>query len=241
MYFAELALSRGFAVASLDSVNRVDRQWNASFNQTNPDVQNVAALIAELRTRGVITQQTRIVGQGTSNGGGFVTRVSALLAFDAQAIVIASGINPIVRAAQIPTCWVLNRNDSNSGVGAQAIVDATASAATLTSQGVRNQLWILEASPVYPERFTRVRALTIADSRAVYELLRSKNALDSNDFLIVHPDTLTGLALPAPASAHATEIADQLKIAYAEHHFSSNFMHLQLDFLEGRVFASSFE
>jgi hypothetical protein len=238
-FFSELALARGFAVASLNSVDRSTRQWNPSFALSNPDVQNVDALIAELRSRGVIGKSAPVVGQGTSNGGGFVTRVSALLGFQAQAVVIAAGINVIVQNARIPTFWVLNRNDTV--VGPQALESATASAAVLTAQGIRNRIAVLEPTPIYPERFTRVRNLSIANSRAVYDALRARNALDAYDFLIVHPSTLSDLQLPPPANLYSNQIASQIAAAWAEHEFTSNFMHLQFDFLGGVIFADGFD
>lgn len=238
-FFSELALARGFAVASLDSVDRSSRQWNPSFALSNPDVQNVAALIDELRSRGVIGANTPVVGQGTSNGGAFVSRVSALLGFQAQAIVIAAGINQIVQSARVPTCWVLNRNDTV--VGPQTIDAAIASAAVLTTQGVGNRIWIVEPTPIYPERFTRVRNLTVANSRAVYDALRARNALNASDFLVVHPSTLNDLQLPAPANLYPNQIASQISAAWAEHEFTSSFMHAQLDFLGGFLFADGFD
>jgi poly(3-hydroxybutyrate) depolymerase len=239
LYFTELALARGFAVASLDSVDRVNKQWNPAFNLSNPDVQNVVALIAELRTRQVIASTTAIVAQGTSNGAGFTPRVAALLNFDAQALVIAAGINPIVRSARIPTCWVLNQNDTI--VGAQALVDATASSATLSAQGVRNALWQLAPTPVYPERFTRIRGVNLSNSRTIYDALRAQNALDTHDHLLVNPANLAPLGLPAGFAQIQSDITEQLNLAYTEHQFSTNFMHLQLDFLGGRLLTTGFE
>lgn len=239
LFFSELALARGFLVASLDSVDRVNKQWNPTFNASNPDVQNVLALIEELQARGHITAATPIVAQGTSNGAAFSSRVSALLNFEAQALVIAAGINPIVRSAGIPTCWVLNQADSV--VGQQAIVDANASLDALTAQGVRAALWQLAPSPVYPERFTRIRGLSVANSRTIYDALVAQNALDSANFLIVHPSQLMPLDLPPGFAAVQPDIFDQLNIAYAEHQFSTNFMHRQLDFLEGRLQKDGFE
>lgn len=239
LFFTELALARGFIVASLDSVDRINKQWNPTFNTSNPDVQNVIALIEELRSRGHITASTAVVAQGTSNGAAFSSRVSALLGFQAQALVIAAGINPIVRSAGIPTCWVLNQADSV--VGPQAITDATASLAVLTTQGVRGALWQLAPSPVYPERFTRIRGLSVANSRTIYEALRAQNVLDSNNYLLVNPGALMPLDLPPGFAAVQPDILDQLNIAYAEHQFSTNFMHRQLDFLEGRLQKNGFE
>jgi predicted alpha/beta-hydrolase family hydrolase len=239
LYFSELALARGFAVASLDSVDRVNRQWNPAFNLSNPDVQNVAALIAELRQRNVISEDTPIVAQGTSNGAAFTSRVSALLNFKAQALAIAAGINPIVRSAQIPTCWVLNQNDSI--VGTQAISDASASVAVLTTQNVRNALWRLAPTPVYPERFTRIRGVTLAQSRTIYDALRLQNALDSNDFLLINPANLSSLGLPPGFAQIQSDITEQLNLAFTEHQFGTNFMHLQLDFLQDKILNSGFE
>lgn len=239
LFFSELALARGFIVASLDSVDRINKQWNPAFNLSNPDVQNVIALIEELRARGHITAATSVVAQGTSNGAAFSSRVSALLDFDAQALVIAAGINPIIRTAAVPTCWVLNQADSV--VGPQAITDANASLAVLGTQGVRGALWQLAPSPVYPERFTRIRGLSLANSRAIYDALQKQGALDSNDYLLVNPADLMPLDLPPGFAAVQPDILDQLNIAYAEHQFSTNFMHRQLDFLEGRMQKNGFE
>lgn len=100
---------------------------------------------------------------------------------------------------------------------------------------------MLEPTPVYPERFTGIRGVCLAQSRMIYDALRQQNALDSNDYLLISPASLMPLSLPAGFQSIRADIEEQLSLAYTEHQFSSNFMHLQLDFLEGKIFSAGFE
>ena len=75
----------------------------------------------------------------------------------------------------------------------------------------------------------------------IYDALQLQNALDSNNYLLISPANLMPLALPPGFQSIQSDIEEQLSLAYTEHQFSSNFMHSQLDFLEGKIFSGGFE
>lgn len=92
--------SRGLGVVGLDSSDRVARQWNPQFSLANPDIVNVQALLAQLRADGAITADTPVFCEGTSNGGGFCSRASALLGLRGQSLMIADGNEAVLAQAR---------------------------------------------------------------------------------------------------------------------------------------------
>ena len=234
-YLSRLALHRGFLVASLDSVNRTERQWNPSFSLSNPDVQNVQALIAALQSRGLIAQGTPVFAEGTSNGGGFASRVSALLSMRAQALVISTGIQAIVTQASVSTIFSLARRDSI--ISSAGIIEAQASSTVLRSRRIASELNVLEPSPLAVERLTRISGVTVAAAQVFLSNLRGAGWLDAEDFLVRSPLGRPELALllPAALAPFSGEVSGALEIAWAEHHVASDFAHRIVHFFEAAL------
>jgi len=229
-----LRLARGFGIVGLDSVNRVDRQWNPAFSLSNPDVVNVQAIIDRLRAAGTINAGTPIFCEGTSNGGGFCSRVSALLNMRGQSLMIADGIAAIMAQTTVPTIWTLGRNDPTLAAG--YLERSASSAAGLSARGIANELNIVETSPVYPERFARSPGISVADSQTLQLSLRSAGFLDAAGRVIRDP---RGNALdpfiPAPLRASRGEIGAQMEIAAALHEYYSDYAHRVLHFFEAQL------
>lgn len=229
-----LYYSRGLGVVGLDSSDRVARQWNPQFSLANPDIVNVQALLAQLRTAGAIAADTPVFCEGTSNGGGFCSRASALLGLRGQSLMIADGNEAVLAQAPVPTIWTLGRNDPTLAPG--YLERAAASAAGLAARGVPQELNIVEPSPVYPERFARVDGVTLEQSRALTEALRTAGFLDAAGQVIRDP---RGEALDAliPAGLRSVQgyLVAELEIAYAAHEYYSDHAHRIAHFFEAQL------
>ncbi|MBN1543716.1 serine hydrolase, partial [candidate division KSB1 bacterium] len=168
---AEQLAVAGFAIIVPESRDRNSKIWSPDLTG-NPDISHVQALLDTFRQRGLVAPSTPVMGIGMSNGGGFVSRVSAALNFAAQAIFCASGIRPVMEAARIPTIWCLAQQDG--------IVDnerALENYDALQRLAVEVEMHIHPPSPLYPLRFWRIQMFEAdfdsSDSRIVFEAIRS--------------------------------------------------------------------
>ncbi|MBK8068231.1 MAG: beta-lactamase family protein [Rhodanobacteraceae bacterium] len=229
-----LLYQRGFGVVGLDSSDRVARQWNPQFSLSNPDIVNVQALLAQLRAAGAIAADTPVYCEGTSNGGGFCSRASALLGMRGQSLMIADGNEAVLAQASVPTIWTLGRNDPTLAPG--YLDRAAASAAGFAARGVPQELNIVEPSPVYPERFARVDGVSVDQSRALTESLRSTGFLDAAGYVIRDPrgDAIDALV---PASLRSVQgyLVAELEIAHAAHEYYSDHAHRIVHFFEAQL------
>lgn len=230
----QLLLARGFGVVGLDSVNRVDRQWNPQFALANPDVVNVQAILGRFRAEGRIGADTPIFCEGTSNGGGFCSRISALLGFRGQSLMISDGVQAVLAQARVPTFWTLGRMDSVLAPG--AIDRARAAAESFASRGVPAELHVVEPSPVYPERFARVDGVSVEQSRTLVTQLSAAGVLAADGRVLRTPSAAELRAqLPTALEAQAAEIAAQLQIAAAEHEYFGDVGHRVVHFFEAQL------
>ena len=228
--FANEAVAENYAVITLSSVDRVNRQWNANPQlENNPDMQNVQAAINLFVSRGLISAATPIFANGISNGGAFAPRVSLALNFRATSIFIASGTANILSQTTVPTIWNLMQKDTT--IGADGIAQAFSNYQNLISRNIPAQYNLLAPSPVFPERFWRISGLTQTDSQTIYNALKQNGFLDSRDFLINNPTTSNWFSvIPPQYNSYLNDIFDQLKICYTEHEFYSDHDRRVLDF-----------
>ena len=228
--FANEAVAENYAVVTLSSVDRVNRQWNPNPQiENNPDMQNVQAAINLFISRGLMTASTPVFANGISNGGAFAPRVSRALNFRATSIFIAAGSVNIMSQTTVPTIWNLMQNDTT--IGADGIAQAVSNFQNLRSRNISAQYNQLAPSPVYPEKFRRIANLTAADSQTIYNSLKQNGFLDSRDFLIQNPNISNWENfIPQTYNSYLNDIADQLKICYTEHNFFSDHDRRVLDF-----------
>lgn len=233
--FANEAVAAGYAVISLSSVDRVNRQWNPNpLIENNPDMQNVQAAINLFVSRGLMTAATPIFATGISNGGAFAPRVSRALSFRGTAIFIAAGTSNILSQTTVPTIWLLMSKDTT--IGSDGNAQAFSNYQNLIGRGVPAQYNVLAPSPVYPERFWRITNLTADDSRVIYNALKQNGFLDGRDYLVQNPTISNWQSvIPAQYTSYSTEIANQLEICYTEHNFYSDYDRRVLDFFNSRL------
>lgn len=234
--FAEYAVASGYAVVALDSNDRDTRQWATALSTANPDVINTVALLDRLTAEGLLPAGLPRFALGISNGGGFASRISALLGWRAQNLVIATGIEPVMVQTNVPTIWTLGRRDTV--LAADAIATAQRYANGLLQRRIAAEVNVLEPTPVYPERFTRIRGLTLEDSRAIHAALSVAGLLDGGSFLRQDPATnsaaITAAIPPAYAAARAA-IGSQLELAWAGHEAMVDFRHRVVHFFDAHL------
>lgn len=229
-----LWLAAGFGVIGLDSVDRVNRQWNPEYALTNPDVINVIGILERLRAEGRIGTETPIFCEGTSHGGGFCNRISALLGFAGQSLMIADGIQAIMAQTTVPTIWTLGRNDPTLVPG--YLERSQASFDGLQARGIAAERHVIEPSTVYPERFARIPGISVTESRALVDSLRSAGFLDASGYVIRDPrgNALTAL-LPAALRPLQGEIVGQMENAAGAHQYYSDTAHRVVHFFEAQL------
>lgn len=228
--FANEAVAENYAVVTLSSVDRTNRQWNPNPQlENNPDMQNVQAAINLFISRGWIFASTPVFANGISNGGAFAPRVSRALNFRATSIFIASGTVNVMSQTTVPTIWNLMQNDTT--IGADGIAQAASNYQNLLGRNIPAKYNLLAPSPVYPERFWRINGLTAADSNTIYNALKQNGFLDSRGFLLQNPNTSNwSSAIPSQYDSYLNDIGDQLTICYTEHKFFSDYDRRILDF-----------
>ncbi len=233
--FARDAVASGFAVAALDSLDRVNKQWSGDATNANTDVLSVQGAIAYLKAQGLIGDATPLFGIGMSNGGGFAPKAAYYLGFRASANVCSSGSPAqLFNLTSVPNIWSLAQADDQV-THPTFLPDAQSHVMVLQNRGIANELRENPPSPVYPMRFARIAGITLSDSQAIFQSLDSGGFLDANHFLQASPDTnATALtaALPAAYSPFAKDILEQLNCCYSEHQFFSDFSNRILAFFK---------
>jgi uncharacterized protein (TIGR03437 family) len=230
------AIAAGYGIVALDSVDRVNRQWNATGTLDNPDLKNVQAVINSFTSRGLMSANDPLFALGVSNGGAFCSRLAVLLQFKAGAISIAAGITGFIEASNIPFIWNMAQNDDNEGVGTEGNARSRRNYESLFARGIAAQHLVNPPSPVYPLRFWRIPGLLPADSQAIYASLKNGGFLDANDFLLQNPRTSNALSvIPAQYASARGAISEQLDVCYARHSFYSDYSNKIISFFNARL------
>ncbi len=214
------AVARGYAVAVTESEDRQARQWSpVEPPAANPDIQHVARLQALLVDSGQLSAGLPTFGVGMSNGGAFVSRVADALGWRGAAVYAAACRARIADTTTVPLVWLLAENDRR--VSNQ---DAYACHQRLAERGIDTELHVNGPSPVYPERFWRLPAVSAADSRRAYDALRGARLLDRLDFQLLPPfetSQVAEAALTAAGTVPVNLAGEQLDVTYGEHRFSA--------------------
>ncbi len=218
-------VAAGFAVASLDSANRVDRQWSTDQTASNPDVINLQDLINRFISQGRITATTPIFVLGQSNGGAFAPRAAHLLKLAGNnikgaAVFCSQGI-AFSGQTTVPTTWNIVQNDEI--LGASGTQGAFNSYQAVFGRGIAAQINLNIPSPVYPQRFARIPGVSLSDSQIIYDSLKNNALLDGNDYLLVNPQSSNWASvIPAAYNSFRNDINDQLNVCFTAHEFFSD-------------------
>ena len=228
--FANEAVADGYAIVSLDSADRINRDWSTSNEiATSPDIQNVQAAIDLFISRGWMTASTSKFAHGFSKGAGFSPRVARALNFRATSMNLLAGTPDIINITTIPIIWSIAINDGTIMPG--GVAQSRNNHQNLLNRGVPTQYHLAVPTPVYPERFWRITGLSTADSQTIHNALRQGGFIDGRNFLVADPD-VSGWesVIPAQYNSHMNSIRDQLRICYTEHTFFSDYNRRVLNF-----------
>lgn len=238
--FARDCVADGYAVVSLDSNDRVNKNWDGTVNPANPaaniDVANVQQLIAQLTTLGLMNAATPIFASGHSAGAGNALRTAFLLNWKASHQSCVPGPLAIAQATTVPGIWTMAQNDTREVATRNADALTASNALSMRPVPIATSYTVVAPSAVYPTRFTQIPGLSVADSTAIYNALKTAGALTTLDYQIADPNDLNLTPIvPAAYSAYTKDIQDQLFTAYAAHQFSSATSRRVLDFFAARL------
>lgn len=233
--FLRDSVAAGYAVAALDSIDRVtNKQWSGDSSSTNADVLNVKASINYFISLGLMTTNTPKYSTGMSDGGGFAPKPAYYLGFNACSIWCAAGA-PLAafNVSTVPTIWSLAQNDDLYN-HTTFLQDSQTGLASLGAQHppVLGELRENTPSPVYPRRFMRIPGFTAAYSQMIYNDLKNNGFLNAQDYLLTDPNTSGWInVLPAGFVPYQSDIEDQLDCCYTAHQFYSDYNNKVLRFL----------
>ena len=231
--FLRDSVAAGYAVAALDSSDRVNKQWDGDSSSTNVDVLNVKASINYFISLGLMTTNTPKYSTGMSDGGGFAPKPAYYLGFSACGIWCAAGA-PLAafNVSTVPTIWSLARNDDLYN-HTSFLQNAQTGLASLAAQypPVLSELRENTPSPVHPRRFMRIPGFTAVNSQTIYNDLKSGGFLDAQDYLLADPNTSGWInVLPQGFAPYQSDIEDQLDCCYTAHQFFSDYNNKVLRF-----------
>jgi dienelactone hydrolase len=220
--FVRDAVADGYAVVSLSSTDRVNKQWdNSNQPPNNPDIQNVQDALATFTSRGRMTDAMPRYALGMSQGGGFALSLSLALGFKATTVFCAAGLQTVIAQTTVPTTWNLAQNDT---IVPPATSGADQRYQSLVARGVDAAYNVNTPSPLYPSRFATVPGLTTSDSQVIYDAFKNANppVLDANGYLIADPEQNAQANMnivPVQYQSYSNDIEGQLEIAYTQHEF----------------------
>lgn len=229
--FLNYAVAEGYAVFATESRDRLGnpnapKQWsNAGTVASNPDVQNIQAMLASFRTQGLLTATTPVFGVGFSQGSGFTSIIASLLRFQGNMLGAIAGLPQAISVTTSPTYWMASRQDTLAD--RQRLQSCFDNYRILAGRGIAARIVVHEPFPVTPNRFRRIAGLDSATSRDIYTRLKNSGLLDARDFLNFNPRAASPwqAVLPATYQSYFGDIDDQLYVCFTEHKFHADLTH----------------
>lgn len=213
----------GYTVAALESGIEVllgSGGWDWDTDPgSNADLRNAIALIDALRSDGTVPPGTPAYAWGMSSGGMFAHSMGAGGHVDAVVAFCAAGTQAAMSVTSTPTAWYLAERDNTFPT---AVAEATTYQAEMTSRGIDTELLVHPPTPLYDERFTRVRGIDLATSATIAASLRTSGATDADGLWLMSGEAVTrdldqidGIDGLNPAQQEA--VAAEIEIMAAEH------------------------
>jgi dienelactone hydrolase len=227
-HFFDDVVADGYAILTINSADRLNKQWDLSMPPTvTADLEVVESILAAFRADGRIPMRTPFYAVGMSQGGRFASLIACTLNFNASAIWVGAGHTKVMEVTTVPTIWCLAERDP--------IIDRQevfTQYQQLIDRHVDAIFYINVQTPFYPSYFVNVEGINEASSAQLFAELKLQGYLDENDFLIENPrlskwERDVGLLY---SEAVRLDIQDRLFVAYGEHAFYSDCDHRVLDF-----------
>jgi poly(3-hydroxybutyrate) depolymerase len=249
--FANRLMAEGYAVVAMDCEEQTLKtdlngdgvyRWTYGIDTNNlPDFLNIKALRDTLLTRGVITTETPMIAAGFSAGGAFTENILIALQWKAGINHNAAGSLNWASYNNRPYFNCMSVNDDHPDVGPTGNDTARMKAEIYKTRGICMEYYEFQPQPVYPERFAKIEGIDENESKAIFQELKSKNAFDNNNVMIVSANDVENAFAANPSSfpvlstyfsATRDDIFDQLAVCNAEHNFKADYNGRALKFLE---------
>jgi hypothetical protein len=229
--FLQYAVEEGYAVFTTQSKDRIKKQWDVS-GAESADIQNVKIILSKLKSRGLITNKTKILGIGMSDGSQFCSLISAVDSFAANALYCSSGIKNSISSTTSPTEWCIPEDDTT--YAKNLMESAQNNFDLLQSRGIGAQFLIRKASPVFPLLFWHAWGLDSNDSKIIYNSLKKNKAINDEDFITLNPlnQSKWNTKIPSQYLYDINNIGGELTAAAAEHRFQNYFESRTLSFFD---------
>jgi len=203
-------IANGFGViiteaeeVSLQSGGSTPR-WNTTTLDSinNVDFANLIAITDTFSNRHLTSNSIPKYSIGQSNGGSASIAVSSYFGFNAGVAYCAAGgaAGSAISTTNTPILFCLEKLDNNSLMGQAGDANAMNNSAALKSRGVCSAYFTNIPSPLYPERFSRNTAISIALSKAIFTEIKSNGLLDSTNHFIGYYSNLTSAMKSHPQS-----------------------------------------
>lgn len=205
-----------------------------NFRADNVDLRNLERLFASFESRGLIPANTPKFALGMSAGGAFShflgTVGSSAIAGDFprlrfRAVVGYCSDATASRSATLsttPSAWFMCGAEDNPEVSNS---EANANSQALGGRGVPSDYIEHPPSPLYDERFSRIRGISVETSRAMAAELRAAGFVNAQGFLNRDGDAIAQFVMANPGqfptivgqSDSLGAIRSQVKAMRAEH------------------------
>ena len=230
------------ATTGIDANGDGKLRWSYSpyYSVTNVDYANIKIITDTFYNRGITNRAKLRYSAGMSNGGAFSASLSSLFKYTAGISYCAPSGAPIAQISTTPFQFCMARFDNNDNVGPQGNADALTNSNTFTGRGICSKYFIKEHSPLYPERFARRGDITLAQSTAVFNELKSKGYLTNKNYFIGFSDAFVIAYQANPASfpqlnslnpLQKAFVVEQIDLAVSDHQMYSDFNRATLKFL----------
>ncbi|GAB2835597.1 alpha/beta hydrolase family protein [Ferruginibacter profundus] len=230
------------ATTGIDANGDGKLRWGYSpfDSTTNVDYANIKIITDTFYNRGTTNRTKLRYSAGMSNGGAFSASLSALFKYTAGVSYCAPSGAPIAQTSTTPFQFCMARFDNNDNVGPQGNADALANSGTFNSRGICSKYFIKEHSPLYAERFARRGDISVAQSTAVFNELKSKGYLTNKNYFIGYSDAFVTTYQSNPTafsqlnSLNALQklfVIEQIDLAVSDHQMYSDYNRVTLKFL----------
>jgi hypothetical protein len=220
-------------------------RWNNTpwDSVTNVDFANLRIITDTFYNRGITNRSKFRYSAGMSNGGNFSASVSLLYSYKAGISYCAPAGSPVASTSTIPFQFCMARFDNHENVGPTGNANALANSQTLISRGICSKYLVQEHSPLYPERFARKGDISLIQSAALFNELKTKGYLDNKNYFIGFSGTLTTAYQANPASfpelnsltgLQKLNYVEQIDLAIADHQMYSDYNRATLKFLNSQ-------
>jgi hypothetical protein len=206
----------------------------------NVDYVNIRNITDTFYNRGVTNRSKLRFSIGMSIGAFYSNALSTIYQYKAGVNYCGQGFAATIAVTQTPVQFCMAKFDNNGGVGKAGNATAFTNFNALNSRGICSKYFIKERCPIYPERFARSGDITISQSIAVFNELKSKGYIDSRNYYIGSSDALRNVYKSNPAnfpvinSLTATQrsfMLAQIDLSVSDHQMYSDYNRATLKFL----------